>query len=158
MKIAVVTLVCICLLSCRKNDSPQNSIGANMHFSSGRSFAASFTDTQVTVRRSMESYGELLSICGNKNGASYLCIGIINPHVGVFDLPMGPEGNYVNYFGPGFTNPTFIYSNLYGGYGEVKIEALNDKLVKGSFYVVGYGARTDETVDIKNGYFEVRMK
>jgi hypothetical protein len=157
MKVLVVILSCISLLCCRKSDFPAQIFKAKLYLSSGNSFEARFIDGQVTVIKSKETYGESLSICGSKSGEYYLCVRIVNPHVGSFFLSEGDAANYV-YYGSASTSSQFFYTTLYGGYGNLEIEVLNDKLLRGHFYADLPGANAGEMVNVKGAYFDVKMK
>lgn len=127
-----------------------------MYLNPGHSFHASFIDTQVTVLKSKETYGESLSICGS-NKEYFLCVRIINPHVGSIFLSEGQTANYV-FYGSASINPYFFYSTLYGGYGYLEIEVLNDKLIRGHFYADCPGYNAGEMLYVKSAYFQARMK
>jgi hypothetical protein len=82
---------------------------------------------------------------------------IVNPHVGSFFLSEGDAANYV-YYGSASTSSQFFYTTLYGGYGNLEIEVLNDKLLRGHFYADLPGANAGEMVNVKGAYFDVKMK
>ena len=156
MRALVVILSCICLLCCRKSNTSTDIFKADMYFNSGNSFHASFIDTQVTVLKSKETYGESLSICGS-NKEYFLCVRIIDPHVGSIFLSEGPTANYV-FYGSASTSSHFFYTTLYGSYGYLEIEELNDKLIRGNFYADCAGYNAGEILYIKRAYFEAKMK